>query len=206
MLFFQKILNRIREIPSNRLKLLGIITGGHSVMHWYMESFAVTLPTVKLGLKLNDVQIGTLMSVRQVTSGTVNFPVGMLADSLVNYRHLLLASAPIVMGIAYMLLGLSYSFAWTILAVGMIGFAIALWHPTALATLSNRFPEHRATVIALHGMGGSISNAITPLGIGYFLEMYFFLVQIFLEILYLVPLFVLYELNHSLYRFQKKYY
>ena len=166
MFGLRNLLNSIRGLGTDRLKLLGIVAGGHSVMHWYMESFSVILPSLKLGMGLNDIQIGTLMSARQVASGTLNFPAGILADSLVGYRPLFLASAPIVMGMAYMLVGISYDFTLTIMAVVMIGFAIALWHPAALATLSNRFPEHRATVVAVHGMGASISNTITPLGIG----------------------------------------
>jgi predicted MFS family arabinose efflux permease len=35
--------------------------------------------------------------------------------------------------------------------------------------LSNRFPEHRATALAIHGMGATVGDTLTPLGVGFLL-------------------------------------
>jgi MFS family permease len=42
----------------------------------------------------------------------------------------------------------------------------ALWHPTAAASLSNSFPERRATALSIHGTGATLSDTITPLLVG----------------------------------------
>lgn len=166
MFGLRNLFKSIRALGHERLWLLGVVTSGHSAIHWFMEIFSVVLPFVKTGLGLSNIQVGTLMTARQLATGVLNLPSGMLADSLVRFRPLFLATAPVIMGIAYTLFGISPTFVWAILAAGLVGLAIALWHPAALASLSARFPEFRATAIAVHGMGASVSNTITPLGVG----------------------------------------
>lgn len=48
----------------------------------------------------------------------------------------------------------------------LTGLGTALWHPTAAASLSNRFPERRATALSIHGTGATISDTLTPLFAG----------------------------------------
>jgi MFS family permease len=97
--------------------------------------------------------------------GLGQLPVGLLADSMVRHRAKMLALSLVAMAAAYFLLG-SPVFAWALLGSGLIGLGTALWHPTAAASLSNRFPEHRATALSIHGTGATISDTITPLFVG----------------------------------------
>jgi len=90
----------------------------------------------------------------------------MLADSLIRYRAFILASSLACMGIAYFLLGIAPSFTWILLAALLVGVGTAIWHPAAAASLSNRFPERRATALAVHGMGATVSDTITPIAVG----------------------------------------
>ncbi len=166
MLKLRNALIPIRELGSENLKLLGVITGGHFVIHWFQQLFPVLLPSVKAGLGLNDVQVGALTSARQMAQGTLNLPSGLLADSLVRHRALILASSLVIMGLAYLLFGKAPSFVWLLFAAGLVGLGSAVWHPAAAATLSNRFPERRATALAVHGMGATSSDTITPLVMG----------------------------------------
>ncbi len=156
----------IRELGSENLKLLSVITGGHFAIHWFQQLFPVLLPSVKAGLGLNDVQVGALTSARQMAQGTLNLPSGLLAESLVRHRALILASSLVIMGLAYLLFGKAPAFVWTLFAAGLVGLGSALWHPAAAATLSNRFPERRATALSVHGMGATSSDTITPLVMG----------------------------------------
>jgi FSR family fosmidomycin resistance protein-like MFS transporter len=146
--------------------LLGVLTGGHVFIHWFQQFYPVVLPSIKAGLGLNDVQVGALNSARQFTQGTLNLPLGMLADAMVRHRGLILASALGSMGAAYFLMGIAPTFFWALLGSGLVGLGTALWHPAASASLSNRFPERRATALAVHGMGATISDTLTPVGAG----------------------------------------
>lgn len=148
---------------------MAIITGGHFGIHWFQQLFPVVLPSLKADLGLSDVQVGALSSVRQLINGTMDLPCGILADSLSRHRATLLASALLSMGVGYSLMGVLPVFAWVLIGCGLIGLGTALWHPAAAATLSNSFPERRATALSIHGMGATISDTVTPLFAGFLL-------------------------------------
>jgi len=153
----------LQELGAGRLKLLAVVTGGHFGIHWFQQLFPVILPSLKAQLGLNDVQVGALSSARQLINGAMDLPCGILADSLARRRAPLLASALLAMGIGYSVMGLMPVFTLLLFTSGLIGLGTSLWHPAAAASLSNSFPERRATVLSVHGMGATVSDTVTPL-------------------------------------------
>lgn len=162
----EALLAAIRELGRDRLRLLCVVTGGHMMIHWFQQLFPVALPFIKAGLGLSDVQVGALTTARQFGQGTLNLPAGMLADALHRHRDVILASALLLMGLAYPLFGVTRQFWFAFLGSGLVGLATALWHPTAAAVLSSRFPERRATAMSIHGMGATLSDSLAPLALG----------------------------------------
>lgn len=160
------MLSRIRQIGAERLKLLAYLTSGHFTVHWFMQIFPLILPAVKGALSLTNVQVGALSTARELATGLVNVPAGILADRLLRFRAGILAAAIFSMGVAYLAFGLAPGFLLALLASCFVGVGVALWHPTAMASLSARFPAHRATAFAVHGMGATLSDTVTPLVIG----------------------------------------
>ena len=158
-------LKSIGALGRERIWLLGVLTAGHFVIHWFQQFFPVILPSLKSGLNLSNVEVGALTSAQQVIVGLGQMPFGMVADSLVRHRAIILAFSLVAMGAAYFLLALPL-FIWTLLGSALIGLGTALWHPTAAASLSNRFPERRATALSIHGTGATLSDTITPLLVG----------------------------------------
>ncbi|HEX2229028.1 MAG TPA: MFS transporter [Candidatus Binatia bacterium] len=161
----RQLLTSIRALGKERIWLLAVLTAGHFVIHWFQQFYPVILPAIKSGLNLTNVQIGALTSAQQVVVGLGQLPFGMVADSMVRHRATILALSLVSMGAAYFLLGLP-AFVWALLGSALIGFGTALWHPTAAASLSNRFPERRATALSVHGTGATLSDTITPLFVG----------------------------------------
>jgi MFS family permease len=53
-----------------------------------------------------------------------------------------------------------------LLCVALVGFGNSLWHPTAIPTLGQRYPDRKGLVLSLHGMGGNVGDAIAPVVIG----------------------------------------
>ena len=158
-------LTSIRALGKERIWLLGVLTAGHFVIHWFQQFFPVILPSIKSGLALNNVEVGALTSAQQLVVGFVQLPFGMVADSMVRHRGTILSLSLASMGAAYFLLGLPV-FIWALLGSALIGLGTALWHPTAAASLSNRFPERRATALSIHGTGATLSDTLTPLCVG----------------------------------------
>lgn len=158
-------LTTVRGLGKERIWLLGVLTAGHFVIHWFQQFYPVVLPALKAGLNLTNVEVGALTSAQQVAVGLDQLPCGMLADSFVRRRGAILAWSLISMGGAYFLFGVPQFF-WALVGSALIGIGTALWHPTAAASLSNRFPERRATALSIHGTGATISDTITPLLVG----------------------------------------
>jgi len=154
------------ETESNCQNLLGSLVFGHTIIHWYLQFFPVILPGIKDTLDLNDIELGTLSTIREGSSGLLIMPSGFLADSFYKYRPLLLAFAIGSSGLAYFMVGLAFSYFWILPGIAMIGVASAAWHPASVGSLSARFPDRRGTALALHGVGASIGDTISPLIIG----------------------------------------
>ena len=154
------------ETESNRQHLLGSLIFGHTIIHWYQQLFPVILPGIKDTLDLNDVELGTLSTVREGSSGLLIMPSGFLADSFYKYRPLFLAFALASSGLAYFMVGLAFSYFWILPGIAMIGVASAAWHPASVGSLSARFSDRRGTALAMHGVGASIGDTISPLIIG----------------------------------------
>ena len=161
----QNFLTAIRVLGKERVRLLGVLTAGHFVIHWFQQFYPVILPALKSGLNLTNVEVGALTSAQQVVVGLGQLPAGMAADSMVRHRGAILALSLVSMGAAYFFLGLPL-FIWALLGSALIGLGTALWHPTAAASLSNSFPERRATALSIHGTGATLSDTITPLLVG----------------------------------------
>ncbi len=158
----------MRAIGAERLWLLGVLTGGHFVIHWFQQFFPVILPSIKSGLNLNNLEVGALSSAQQLMQGVAPLPLGMIADSMVRHRTTLLALSLVIMGAAYFLLGVPV-FIWALAGSGLLGLGTAFWHPAAAAALSNQFPERRATALSIHGTGATISDTVTPFCVGFLL-------------------------------------
>jgi hypothetical protein len=130
---------------------LGIITGGHFSFTG-SSSFFRSSPFDQSGLGLDDVQVGALNSARQFTQGTLDLPLGMLSDAAVRRRGVLASARP--WGAAYFRWHRAGFFCSSVRPGGIGNVA---WHPAA-APLSNRFPERRATALAVQRPGATLGD------------------------------------------------
>ena len=58
------------------------LTSGHGVFHWFSQSFIAMLPEVQAAFGLSAVGVGGITSTRELVSGLVTLPGGILADAL----------------------------------------------------------------------------------------------------------------------------
>ena len=66
--------------------IIGGLTSGHGVFHWIAQSFIVVLPEVRdLLLGGSTVAVTSIQSTREVVSGVVALPGGVLTDALRRY-------------------------------------------------------------------------------------------------------------------------
>jgi len=151
--------------PRQHWRELWLITIGHGLTHWYPATFYLLLPLIGSELGLSYSEIGLIMTCQYIASAVANIPGGMLVDT-VGRKGLLMAVSLFWVGFPYLLIGFTHSYAMLLICVALVGFGNSLWHPTAIPTLGNRYPDRKGLVLSLHGMGGNVGDAIAPVVIG----------------------------------------
>ena len=159
-------LENAQEPQDERKFLLGTLTFGHTVIHWYQQMFPIFLPFIRADLGLSEVQVGGLMSAKQGASGLLTLPSGFAADAFNKHKAVILGSALAMGGCAYLVASIAPTYFWVLTFLVMLGAASALWHPSSVSTLSLQFADRRGTALALHGVGASVGDSVGPLCIG----------------------------------------
>jgi len=142
-----------------------IITIGHALTHWYPATFYVLLPLIGAELGLSYGQIGMILTAQYVAGAISNLPGGVLVDS-VGRKGLLMAASLFWIGVPYFFMGFTDAYWVLLVCSALIGVGNNLWHPTAIPWLGRRYPERKGLVMAYHGMGGNVGDALAPLAAG----------------------------------------
>ena len=151
-------------------KDIWLISGGHLITHWYPATFYVLLPIIGKELGLSYTQIGLIISLQHLAGAISNLPGGMLVDA-VGRKGYLMAISLFWVGFPYLLIAfLPLSYATLLICISLVGIGNNLWHPTAIPTLANSYPERKGLVLSVHGMGGNMGEALAPLCIGLLLS------------------------------------
>jgi MFS family permease len=151
--------------PRHASKELWLITIGHGLTHWYPATFYLLLPLIGAELGLSYSQIGLIMTCQYIASAVANVPGGILVDT-VGRKGLLMAISLFWVGFPYLLISFTHSFPTLLVCIALVGFGNSLWHPTAIPTLAQRYPDRKGLVLSLHGMGGNVGDAVAPLIVG----------------------------------------
>lgn len=169
--------------------IIGGLTGGHGVFHWLTQSFIVVLPEVRDSLLGGSVlAVNSIQTTREIASGVVSLPGGVLTDALRRYWGWVMAVCMALFGVGWMLMaaggwavpGSSWFTSqqaaagetaaslnvvgYTLLIAGMavVGMAASFWHLPAVAALSSQFSHRRASVLSFHGVGGNVGDVAGP--------------------------------------------
>ena len=177
--------------------IIGGLTSGHGVFHWLTQSFIVVLPEVRdLLLGGSVVATTSIQTTREIASGVVSLPGGVLTDALRKHWGWVMAVCMALFGVGWILMAAG---GWTVpgsswltaeqsaasqvsgdlnvlgyilLLVGMavVGMAASFWHLPAVAALSTQFSHRRASVLSFHGVGGNVGDVIGPVLTGLLLS------------------------------------
>lgn len=142
-----------------------VVSIGHALTHWYPSTFYMLLPLIGVELGLSNSEIGLILTCQYTVGAIANVPGGIFVDA-VGRKGLLMALSLFWVGFPYFVMGLSHAY-WMLLACAMlVGIGNNLWHPAAIPWLAGRFPTRKGLVMAFHGMGGNVGDAVAPLVIG----------------------------------------
>jgi MFS family permease len=143
--------------PRHAWKELWLITVGHGLTHWYPATFYLLLPLIGAELGLSYSQIGLIMTCQYIASAVANVPGGVLVDT-VGRKGLLMAVSLFWVGFPYLLISFTHSFPTLLACIALVGFGNSLWHPTAIPTLAQRYPERKGLVLSLHGWAAMLAT------------------------------------------------
>ena len=149
-----------------------ILTGlsaGHGIFHWFSQSFFVMLPEVVATFGLNGLQVGAISATREVISGVIALPGGVVTDMVRRHWGLVLAGCMGLFGVGWLIMGISPVYPVLLVGMAAVAAAAAMWHLPAAAALSQRFADRRGSALSIHGVGGNIGDVLGPLLTGFLL-------------------------------------
>ena len=149
-----------------------ILTGlsaGHGIFHWFSQSFYVMLPEVVATFGLNGLQVGAISATREVISGVIALPGGVVTDMVRRHWGLVLAGCMGLFGVGWLIMGISPVYPVLLVGMAAVAAAAAMWHLPAAAALSQRFADRRGSALSIHGVGGNIGDVLGPLLTGFLL-------------------------------------
>ena len=155
-----------RRSATSATVILPGLAAGHAVFHWVIQSFVVLLPEIQTAFHLNAVGVGGALSAREIASGLVSLPGGIVVDVLRRYWGQLLATCLGAAALGSLVMGVSPVYPLLLLGMVVVGASHSLWHLPAQASLSHHFPEKRGLALSYHGVGGSIGDVAGPLATG----------------------------------------
>jgi sugar phosphate permease len=147
------------------------LASGHATFHWILQSFAVALPEIQMAFGLNAVGAAGVMSARDLASGIIALPGGVVVDILRRYWGLLLAGCLGLAALGSLVMGVSPVYSLLLIGIGVVAISHSVWHLPASASLSHHFAERRGMALAIHGVGGSIGDVVGPLATGVLLAL-----------------------------------
>ncbi|MEE8465206.1 MAG: MFS transporter [Dehalococcoidia bacterium] len=146
--------------------MVSALATGHVAFHWIIQSFVVVLPEIQQTFGLNAVGAGGILTMRELASGLVTLPGGVVVDLVRKWWGWLLAVCVAASGLGSLLMGVSPVYPLLLAGVAVVAVSHSLWHLPASASLSHHFPERRGVMLSFHGVGGSIGDVAGPLVTG----------------------------------------
>ena len=139
---------------------------GHVGFHWILQSFVVVVPEIQHTFGLNGVGVGGIQAVRELTSGLITLPGGVVVGMLRRWWSWLLAVCVGASVLGSLLMGISPVYPLLLMGVSVVSVSHSLWHLPAAASLSHHFANRRGTMLSFHGVGGSVGDVAGPLVTG----------------------------------------
>ena len=143
--------------------MVSALAVGHVGFHWILQSFVVVVPEIQQTFGLNGVGVGGIQAVRDLTSGLITLPGGVLVGMLRKWWRWLLAVCVGASGLGSLLMGASPVYPLLLIGVAVVSVSHSLWHLPAAAARSLHFPNRRGTMLSFHGVGGSVGDVAGPM-------------------------------------------
>ena len=138
---------------------------GHGGTHWIAAFFYLLLPFITRDLGLSYTDAGLLVAVFHLSALFANFGSGLMVD--ITGRRVLFQVLSLLTGAgALFAFGATEQLVVLALLVTLIGASNNLWHPPAIAYLSEIYPDNRGYALSIHALGANLGDTLAPLAAG----------------------------------------
>jgi FSR family fosmidomycin resistance protein-like MFS transporter len=151
-----------RRIRDTAPFILTGLSAGHAIFHWFSQSFFVMLPEVVATFGLNGLQVGAISATREVISGIIALPGGVVTDMVRRHWGLVLAGCMGLFGVGWLIMGIAPVYPVLLVGMAAVAAGASMWHLPAAAALSQRFSDRRGSALSIHGVGGNIGDVLGP--------------------------------------------
>ncbi len=151
----------IAEGMQPQVKILGLVSAGHFMSHFYSMSIPPLMPFLHSDLGISYTLIGAVLSAKSMTSGLLQLPAGIAVD---RYGAKAILSGGLLMCAAGMaLLGIADSWAMLVLAVVVMAMGNCVFHPADFSILNGSMDErYMGRSFSIHTFAGHLGNAVAP--------------------------------------------
>ena len=158
-------IGRLTGVPWEKQGPAFLVGLGHGATHWMAAFFYLLLPFIAKDIGLSYTDAGLLVSIFHLSSLAANFGSGLMVD-ITGRRIVFQIVSLIVGGAALLAFGLVREFLLLTTLVIFLGISNNLWHPPAIAFLSDRYPNNRGYALSVHALCANLGDTIAPLAVG----------------------------------------
>lgn len=141
--------------------VMGLIGSGHGLSHFYLLALPPLFPLLKQEFDVSYAELGLLITLLNVSTGTFQFPAGILIDRFGARR--LLGGGIALMGLCFA--GIALAPSWWIAAalITVAGLGNSVFHPADYTIINASVPEKRlGRAFSLHTFTGNVGFAAAP--------------------------------------------
>jgi len=148
-------------LADRNVKVIGLVSAGHFVSHFFILTLAPLFPILKAELGVSYTALGLTLTLFNIASGTLQVPVGMLVDRL-GARNILILGI-VVESLAFALIGVIGAYPALLGCMVLAGIANAVYHPADYAILASSVEHGRiGRAFSVHTFAGFAGNAVAP--------------------------------------------
>jgi MFS family permease len=158
-------IERLTGLERTNQGVVFLVGAGHGGTHWVAATFYLILPFITKDLNLSYAEVGALVASFQLAAFAANFGSGLVVD--MTGRRVVFQVLSLALGGAALMAIAGAQSAWFMLPMVIVmGATNNLWHPPAIAFLSEAYPKHRGYTLSIHALGANVGDALAPLAAG----------------------------------------
>lgn len=143
-------------------QVIGLVGAAHAVSHFFHLILAPLFPWLKVEFGLSYAELGFVMTVFFVVSGTGQALAGFVVDRLGAYPVLLAGIA--LFSLSALVLASAPGYPTLLVGAAIAGLGNAVFHPADFTLLNRRVTPARVPhAFSMHGISGNVGWALAPL-------------------------------------------